>query len=172
MLPAYAANALPVIFNNYNFLPSFARPVDFNARLFGKPVFGHSKTFRGFAAGISGALIIGLIQNFLYSIQDIKDVSLIEYSLLNAILISFLLGFGALLGDLVKSFFKRRIGISSGKPWVIFDQTDYAIGALALASIIIIPSLTHIIVIITISALFSIMANIIAYLSGIKKVWW
>ena len=172
MLPAYAANALPVIFNNYNLLPSFARPVDFNARLFGKPVFGHSKTFRGFAAGISGALIIGLIQYFLFSIQEINDISLIEYSLLNAVILSFLLGFGALLGDLVKSFFKRRIGISSGKPWVIFDQTDYAIGALALASIIIIPSLTHIIIIITISALFSIMANIIAYLSGIKKVWW
>ena len=40
------------------------------------------------------------------------------------------MGFGALAGDLVKSFFKRRIGINPGAKFIPFDQTDFVVGAL------------------------------------------
>jgi len=172
MLPAYAANALPVVFNRFNLFSFLAKPVDFNKRLFGKPLFGHSKTFRGFIVGIGGGIIVGIIQYFLSSISGIQNISLIDYSLLNSFYVGFLLSIGALLGDLIKSFLKRRIGISSGNSWLIFDQIDYAVGALILVSLVVIPSYPHIIAIITISAFFSVFANIFAYLCGIKKVWW
>jgi CDP-2,3-bis-(O-geranylgeranyl)-sn-glycerol synthase len=172
MLPAYAANALPVVFNRFNLFSYLAKPVDFNTRLFGKPLFGHSKTFRGFIVGVGGGIIFGVIQYFLYSISSIQNISLIDYSLINSFYIGFLLGLGALFGDLIKSFLKRRIGISSGNSWLIFDQIDYAIGALIFVSFLIIPSYQHIITIIAVSAVFSVFANIFAYLFGIKKVWW
>lgn len=44
-----------------------------------------------------------------------------------------LLGLGAVSGDAVKSFFKRRLGIAPGRPWVPFDQLDFQVGALLLA---------------------------------------
>jgi CDP-2,3-bis-(O-geranylgeranyl)-sn-glycerol synthase len=102
--PAYAANSIPVLANRFKLFPSLKKPIH-------SKVFGKSKTYRGFILGVSGALIVGLIQY--YSGWYLQ----LEYSLL----LSFLLGFGALLGDLIKSFIKRRIGIKSGDPWIVFD---------------------------------------------------
>ena len=53
------------------------------------------------------------------------------------ILIGFLLGFGALLGDALGSFLKRRLGIGRGKPAPILDQLDFIIVALILVLILI-----------------------------------
>ena len=39
------------------------------------------------------------------------------------------MGFGALTGDLAKSFFKRRIGIKPGAKFIPFDQMDFVLGA-------------------------------------------
>lgn len=172
MLPAYAANACPVVANFFNTLRFLAMPVDFNIKLFNQPLFGHSKTFRGFIVGISAAIFIGLFQYFLFTSGYFQNYVLIDYTLYNALILSFLLGFGALLGDLVKSFIKRRLKISSGRPWPIFDQVDYPIGALLLCSLFYSPSIWHFVIIIIISAMLSIAANIIAYLLKIKKVWW
>jgi len=172
MLPAYAANSFPVIANYLNLLPSLAKPVDFNMKLFKQPLFGHSKTIRGFIVGILAAMIFGVLQFLLNGNQLFQSYSLINYTITNSLIIAFLLGFGALLGDLIKSFIKRRFAISSGKPWPIFDQIDYPIGAILMASLFYSPSIPHILTIILISAFFSITSNIIAYLLGIKKVWW
>jgi len=50
--------------------------------------------------------------------------------------IVFSICFGALLGDIVESFFKRRKGIERGKDWIPFDQLDFIIGVLFLSFII------------------------------------
>ncbi|KAA0006124.1 MAG: CDP-archaeol synthase, partial [Thermoplasmata archaeon] len=44
--------------------------------------------------------------------------------------------FGALLGDIVESFFKRRVGKERGEDWIPFDQVDFLIGALILCYIV------------------------------------
>ena len=38
--------------------------------------------------------------------------------------------FGALIGDIIESFFKRRVGIERGKNWIPFDQLDFILGVL------------------------------------------
>ncbi|MCD6109318.1 CDP-2,3-bis-(O-geranylgeranyl)-sn-glycerol synthase [bacterium] len=152
-LPAYVANAMPVIISGLKIFPSLAKPIN-------KKLFGKNKTYRGFITGITGAMLISPIQN------------LLGFSYDNLILLAFLLGLGALLGDLIKSFIKRKIGKKSGRSWPVFDQIDYVIGALLFSSIIFPQSLSVIIVLIVISPLFSILANIIAYNLKIKKVWW
>ncbi|MBU1446381.1 CDP-archaeol synthase [Patescibacteria group bacterium] len=172
MLPAYAADALPVLGNHFNFLPCLATPVDGGCMLGKKPLFGHSKTIRGFVIGTGGAVIVGFIQFLLQNFDYIQSISLINYDLQTSLILGFLLGFGTLLGDLIKSFLKRRIGITSGSPWIIADQIDYVVGALLLASPIIIPETNYIIAIFLLSAILALTANIISYITGMKDVWW
>ncbi len=160
-LPAYIANAMPVIANGLKLLPSLAKPIN-------KKVFGESKTYRGFFVGILGALIVGLIQ-FGFGLYSF---SIWQNNLMFTLLLSFYLGLGALTGDLIKSYFKRRIGKKSGEPWIIFDQIDYVVGGLLIGSLIVVPTLELIIILLIISPLFALGANVIAYKLKIKKVWW
>ena len=95
MLPAYFANMAPVFFKKVNFLNY---PVDFGKKIKGKRILGSHKTFRGFFFGIILAIIVAYVQSLISA-----EVALVDYS--NWALIGFLLGFGALLGDSVKSFF-------------------------------------------------------------------
>ena len=125
MLPAYFANMAPVIVNKINFL---VFPIDFNKRINRKPILGKNKTFRGLVFGIIFALIIAYFQFLLYDIESFKNISFLNYQ--NWILFGFLMGFGALIGDLIKSFFKRRLGINPGKKFIPFDQTDFVVGAM------------------------------------------
>jgi CDP-2,3-bis-(O-geranylgeranyl)-sn-glycerol synthase len=171
-LPAYIANALPVVSKKLNILKFLAFPVDGGKKLAGKSLFGKSKTVRGFVVGVIGALIIAYLQYLLTAVSFFNEISLVEYSLKFSLLLGFLLGSGALLGDLIKSFIKRRIGIESGHPWIIADQIDYVVGALLLVSFVFVPSLNHIIFLLLFSPLLSFIANVIAYFTGIKKVWW
>jgi CDP-2,3-bis-(O-geranylgeranyl)-sn-glycerol synthase len=47
--------------------------------------------------------------------------------------IIFSLCFGALLGDITESFFKRRVGKQRGEDWIPFDQLDFILGVLVLS---------------------------------------
>lgn len=42
-----------------------------------------------------------------------------------------IMGLAALVGDAVKSYFKRRLGKERGKPWVPFDQLDFVVFGVA-----------------------------------------
>jgi CDP-2,3-bis-(O-geranylgeranyl)-sn-glycerol synthase len=172
MLPAYVSNAAPVVAARLDVFKSLAFPLDGNKKLNGESLFGESKTARGFFVGITSAIIVALIQYFIYIGTTNHSIYLIDYNLFNSILIGFLLGTGALIGDLIKSFLKRRIGKKSGQSWPIADQIDYPLGALFFVSTIFIPSASHIITIIILSMMLSALANLCAYFLGIKKVWW
>jgi len=120
MMPAFFATMMPVFVRKSNFLNA---PIN-------KTIFGKNKTYRGFFFGIITSIIIIFLQMLLYQYPFFQGLSLIDYSTSNFILIGFLMGFGALFGDLIKSFFKRRFNIKSGKSWVPFDQIDYVIGTI------------------------------------------
>jgi len=93
------------------------------------------------------------------------------------IIIIFSLCFGALLGDMMESFFKRRIGRDRGQDWIPFDQLDFIVGALVLCFIVswILQvsglmsvnwffksfSIWHILVIVVITPFFHIFANFV-----------
>ncbi|HPU94727.1 MAG TPA: CDP-archaeol synthase, partial [Candidatus Gracilibacteria bacterium] len=75
-------------------------------------------------------------------------------------------------GDSVKSFVKRRVGIAPGKPFHVFDQVDYVIGSLVFALIAVALPLDVLLAAMIISPVLPIVANLIAYYLGWKKVWW
>lgn len=125
MLPAYFANMAPVMVKKLGFL---AFPIDFDKKMGNNPVFGRNKTFRGFIFGIIFAIIIAYLQSLLHDIEAFKSISFFSYQ--SWFLFGFLMGLGALTGDLIKSFLKRRLGINPGEKFIPFDQTDFVIGAL------------------------------------------
>lgn len=138
-LPAGLANAAPVFANKIPLLQKLGMPIDAGKSFRGKRIFGDHKTVRGFVAGVLVGSITGLLQYFVYSqLGWVQNFSLIVYtSVGQSLLLGALLGFGALFGDAIKSFFKRQFGVASGKSWFPFDQIDYIVGGLLFGSIII-----------------------------------
>lgn len=164
LLPAGFANMAPVLFK---WIPFINYPVDFNRKFRNKPIFGKNKTYRGFLFGILTAILIVFIQKNLY--ESTSSISLINYSEINVFLLGFLMGFGALFGDLIESFFKRQIGIGPGKPWFPFDQTDWVIGSLIFSAFYIHIEIKIMVVSILLFGILHPIINLIGYYLGIKK---
>lgn len=129
-LPAGAANAAPVFVSKIPALKNWNAPMDFGRSFRGKRIFGEHKTWRGL---VSAVLIGGATGSMIFLIypQSASELSLVSQPAVQMTAFGALLGGGALLGDAVKSFFKRRVSVGPGESWFPFDQTDYIIGGLA-----------------------------------------
>lgn len=111
IFPAYVANGAPVIFGG-------GRAIDFNRKLRGKPILGKNKTIRGFVTGLISGVIIGYLESLA-----------LPYMLLVGILLSL----GALVGDLLGSFIKRRLGSREGSEIFLLDEYPFLVVALLFA---------------------------------------
>lgn len=176
ILPAYVANMGPVIFGKLK-LP-FGTPIN-------EKLFGSHKTWRGFYAGYVMAFLVLVLQYCLAGGSNGSDLlgqtgvgeffqqyQLLDYQNINLFGYAFLFGIGAIFGDLIKSFFKRRIGIAPGKPWIPFDQLDLVIGALIFLTPFHVLPWQNILTLLIITPILHLLANVFAYKVGIKKVWW
>ncbi len=173
-LPAYIANPSAVLFKG-------KKPMDFGKKLRdGNRILGDGKTWRGFFGGALCGIIIGSVQLGVAYQFDEKAWGLGD--LHNALLIISILAFGALCGDTLGSFLKRRMGKARGEKMPGLDQYDFLIGAwvllllfratwfvnhfiydlhiLALITVIILTPLLHRVV------------NILGYKLGKKDVPW
>ena len=130
--PAGVANSSPVFANKIPFLKNLGMPIDRGRTYKGKRILGDNKTYRGFIAGVLSGFATALLQMNLYTSFDwFTTVSPdIDYSQPVVLLLGVAIGFGALFGDAVESFFKRQLSFSSGKSWFPFDQLDYILGGL------------------------------------------
>ena len=176
---------LPAALSNHNasvgnrlLVPKFIKPwlakldvpVDFGYKLKGKELFGRNKTFRGFAVGIITGILIAGIESLLYlTIPFFRENSLIDYKKINFLLVGFLMGFGALFGDLIESFVKRQLGKRSGEPWFPFDQLDWILASIIMTSIVYVPSLNYILGIIVVYVLVHLASDRMVQRMGIKK---
>lgn len=147
LLPAALANHvascgnrlwLPQVFRGG--LAKLAIPVDLGLKWRGKEILGENKTWRGLLVGtITGIIVAGVQAILFFNTDFFKRNTLVDYGEVNFILLGFLMGLGALSGDLVKSFIKRRLDKPSGKPWFPWDQLDWIAGAIVLSSIVYCP---------------------------------
>lgn len=126
MLPAYLANMLPVLVGG-------GAPID-GGRVWrdGRRMLGDGKTWRGLLlAPVIAALLTILLQ------------WLVEHTAWGLswgfpgwgpwpwfLLVTYLMGLGALLGDALESFVKRRTGRERGERWIPWDQLDFILGGL------------------------------------------
>ncbi|MGB9684143.1 MAG: CDP-2,3-bis-(O-geranylgeranyl)-sn-glycerol synthase [Candidatus Bathyarchaeales archaeon] len=152
ILPAYCANAVPVLVGG-------GLPLDFGKKFYdGKPIFGKNKTFRGFFFGLAIGTLVGVIETFFFT----------EYP----IFFGFLLSLGALLGDLAGAFLKRRIGLAPGELLPVVDQIDFIIGALAFSLPFNVLSLELALTVLLITPPLHIITNFTAYKMGLKSNPW
>lgn len=160
-LPAGVANASPVFANRIPWLRRWKTPIDFGKSWQGKRIFGDNKTWRGFVFGT----LMGGATCLLVSYYFVPNSSDAWYTFL----IGAVLGAGALTGDAVESFFKRRQNVAPGKSWFPFDQIDYIIGGLAFVYPL---TLVPIILMAGILILYfglHLFASYLGYLMGLKK---
>ena len=126
-LPAYVANPTAVLFGG-------GTPMDFGKVLKdGKRLFGDGKTWRGFGGGILSGIVLGFL---LWGVGALAYAPLSYGQFPEGLVPIILLPLGALLGDLVGSFIKRRMGKAKGAPVLGLDQYDFMVGAMVLLFIV------------------------------------
>jgi len=145
-LPSYVANSSPVVLGG-------GPPVDGGALWTdGKPILGANKTIRGTITGVLAGTIIGLIQGNLIG--------------------GFAQSAGAMLGDLLSSFYKRRRDYAPGSSMPIIDQLDFISLAVALSYPFQQTDLLSVAVIMVVTVPIHYAVNYIAWLVKLKKNPW
>lgn len=175
-LPAGLANASPPIGNKIPYLNRFKTPMDFGKSWHDERIFGQNKSWRGLLFGTLVAAISGYFVGVFFGEEmiafhpSITSNSWLEstspelfFSSLGA-----LLGFGALIGDAVESFFKRRSGVSPGESWFPFDQIDYIVGALIAITPIVILSWRQYLIILILWFALHMVFSYVGYLLKLK----
>jgi CDP-2,3-bis-(O-geranylgeranyl)-sn-glycerol synthase len=133
--PAGAANIIPVFAARLPLIKKYEYPLDSYLHFRKRRLLGNHKTVRGFVSGTVIAILVVVLQQYLYShYQFVRVMVPLNYQSINPILLGLLLGGGALAGDCVKSFLKRQLSLSPGKGWFPFDQIDYIIGGILASS--------------------------------------
>lgn len=158
ILPAYVANAVPVVVSR---IIPFKHPVDFG-RLWrdGRRILGDSKTIEGLIAGLIAGTLAGLLEA-----QVLGDKGAAARGVV--------LATGALLGDMLGSFIKRRLGKPPGSPAPLLDQLDFLFGALALGwAAGMAPPASYVPVLVLLTLVLHPLTNGIAYLLRLKRVPW
>jgi len=150
ILPAYVANAAPVVLGG-------GRPID-GGRKFtdGRPIFGPGKTIRGFIAGLIAGSVFAMLQG--------ASVGLVHSYALRG----FLLSLGALSGDLLGSFIKRRANLKRGAAAPGLDQLGFVVLALLFASPLFVPSWEVIITVLVITPPIHLGTNFVGHRLKLK----
>ncbi len=171
LLPAYFANMFASLSRKFKGFSFMAYPIDFKKNLGKKRIFGDHKTFRGYFFGVLAAIIISIIQYVLYQNDFFIKISFFNYNHYS-ILLGFLLGLGALLGDSIGAFIKRRFNIAPGRRFLVIDQITFVIGALSLSCFIFVPNVWIWLVSIVLTFFLHILVNHIAFYLKIDKNKW
>jgi len=88
------------------------------------------------------------------------------------ILFSVLVPLGALLGDLIGAFLKRRLGIAPGGLLPIVDQVDFVIGAIVFSIPLALLNWETAVTVLLITPPIHLFTNLLAYKMKLKKHPW
>ena len=137
----------------------------------GRRLFGDGKTWRGFFGGFLVGILVGAIQGYIYPHLNlnspVNDLSSNAY-----IQRAFLLSFGAVCGDLTGSFIKRRINLKRGAPFPIVDQIGFLVFAFLFVALRFEVPPIYVGILLPLTLFAHIGSNIVAYLAGLKDVWY
>lgn len=171
-LPAWIANATPV-------LGGGGRPIDGGAFFRdGNRILGDGKTIRGFIVGVLLGTLTGVAQYFAAPIlrpilaQFVTITPAMDYVLAMQIPAAFLMSVGALTGDSVGSFIKRRVQVKSGDPSPVMDQIGFMIMALIFVYPVMQPEAIFVTILIVTTLAIHWISNALGYLLGLKKNPW
>lgn len=155
MAPVYLANMAPPFVRYWK---GWNRPIHARA-------LGDHKTVLGYALGVVAAVMATAVQAAI----DVPS-ALVDYAHWPGLGLAF--GVGAMTGDCLKSYFKRRRGVPPGARWIPFDQLDFVAGALLIVGPFADLAWTDVMVILIVTLLGDIAVNRVAYRLGIKTSPW
>lgn len=170
MLPAFIANGAPILAARSPLIEKWDTRLDFGKKFHGKPVFGSHKTWRGIVSGMLIATLVLWLQQLAIAHFDwtVVFANGVDYSTLPTLILGPLFGLGALGGDAIESFFKRRRGTRAGDRWMPFDQIDYIIGAVLVSLPFVVLSIRQYILIFIIWFCMHIAGTYIGWRVGLK----
>ena len=149
--PSYVANAAPLLLGGGTHLDGGKSCFD------GQRILGAHKTVRGLFSGIVAGSIVGLA----------------ESSVDNRLLLGgFMIALGAVLGDLLGAFFKRRLRIKPGDPLPIVDQLDFVLGGLLLGQVFFHMNWISVFIVILVTPPIHLGTNYGAFKLGLKRTRW
>lgn len=168
MLPAYVPNNAAVVLGG-------GRPIDGGRTLDDARVLGDGKTWRGVVlgtlAGTALALFLNAIKPTISAATELPLPTFPAMALLT-------LPFGAMVGDVLASFLKRRAGRSRGAAFPGVDQLDFVLGALALTALTAFEwfaatfTLPVLLTVLLLTPLLHVGMNVVAYRTGLKSEPW
>lgn len=131
---------------------------------------GARKTWSAYYAGPIGGAVAIFLQSKIEAVN--ASIGMIDYGQPQILLVGFLFGLGAVLGDHAESFLKRRMGIPPGDAWWPFDQLDFVLGAIVLTAAMI-PWTWQIVSMICLAMLvIHPFGNYIGMRLGLRETWW
>ncbi len=147
-LPAYIANMTPLILSR---IIRKRRPLDMGRNwVDGKRIFGDNKSVEGFVAGTFAGLIVGLFLGCPFR--------------------GLLMGLGAMTGDALGSFIKRRLDIAQGEHAPLLDQYLFIFVALLFSYLAgCVTTSDRLVVILIATPVLHVSSNYIAYLLKIRQ---
>ena len=177
LLPTYVANAIATLPRGRG------PPMDFGRlwRRDGRRVLGPSKTWSGFLTGSIGAMPVGLLEAWLILLAppNLAIVPRFGASVAAAVPVVALLTFGAMIGDALGSFVKRRLDRPSGARTFFLDQLPFVLVPI-LVGLVIFPGLfvpaflgwQAVIWVAVFTLGLHAAFNWVGYWAGLKKVPW
>lgn len=167
-LPAGIANASPTWANKIPGINKLNAPMDFGKSINDKRIFGDNKRWRGLIFGMIFGALTGYLQFLIYP-EFINELGIIStHPAITMTLLGGLLGLGALLGDAVESFFKRRSHVKPGESWFPYDQIDFIIGGIILSMPIVVLNVKTYLLILIVWFGLHLIAGYIGYLLKLK----
>ena len=163
VLPAYTANGMALILGG-------GKPLDKGRKMRdGRRIFGEGKTVRGTILGILSGILasLGLSLGFLQ-----------VYGGLRGFIVGSAASLGAIGGDLLGSFAKRRFNIPRGHPVPFLDQLDFICMALLAAYLVNLQlkatvfTPLAVLIILAVTPFAHIAGNFIVYKAGKKRHPW
>ena len=122
-LPAYVANPAAVLFGG-------GRPIDGGRVLAdGHRLFGDGKTWRGLGGGVLIGVLVGFVE---WGLASVVEPELAWGTGPQGLVPLLVLPVGALLGDLLGSYVKRRMGKPKGAKTPFLDWYDFYLGGFLL----------------------------------------
>lgn len=150
----------------------------------GRRLLGDGKTWSGLGWGVLGGVAVGAAMVMILNHageeaqEHLTDFTPLEPSLLGFVGPLLAMCLGAMMGDVIFSYLKRRVGLKRGARTPLVDQLDFLAGSWVFL-LLFYPFWTletflawHAVAIMIIVPLLHIITNLIAYKLGKKKEPW